>query len=163
VAFGDADNDGDQEVFLKVGGAFNGDAFQSAFFENPGHGGRWITLRLQGTKSNRAAIGARIRVTVAEPEGPRDIHVTVGSGGSFGASSLQQEIGLGRALTIHAIEVRWPGSGTVQTFRDVGLDRFLAIREGDPLPSPVVPTRFDLSPDPAPTARRGLDTARGSP
>ena len=45
----------------------------------------WITLRLEGTKSNRSAIGARIKITVASPAGKRDIYATVGSGGSFGA------------------------------------------------------------------------------
>jgi len=44
---------------------------------------------------NRAAVGARIKVSVTTPSGDRDIYSTVGSGGSFGASSLQQEIGLG--------------------------------------------------------------------
>ncbi len=82
--------------------------------------------------SNRAAIGARIKVTVEEAGKPRDIHVSVTSGSSFGGSSLRQEIGLGRATRIRRIEIRWPTSGKVQVFEDVEMDRMLEIREGDP-------------------------------
>jgi len=131
IAFGDVDHDGDQDVFLKVGGAFAGDVFRSALFENPGHGNHWITLRLVGGRANRAAIGARIKVTIEEAGTPRDIHVSVTSGSSFGGSSLRQEIGLGRADRIRRIEIRWPGSGQVQAFEDVQLDRMLEIREGN--------------------------------
>jgi hypothetical protein len=138
VAFGDLDNDGDQDVFLKVGGAFPGDAFQSALFENPGHGNRWITLELVGTKSNRAAIGARIRVTIEEDGGStRDVHATVTSGSSFGGNSLRQEIGLGRATRIRAIEVVWPASGIRQAFEDVALDRYYEVREDEGALRPV--------------------------
>ena len=48
------------DVLLKVGGAYTGDVFQSALFENPGHGNHWIALTLVGVESNRAALGARI-------------------------------------------------------------------------------------------------------
>ena len=51
-------------------------------FENPGHGNDWITLKLVGVKTNRAAIGARIKVTVETADGAtRAIYRTVGSGG----------------------------------------------------------------------------------
>ena len=60
VSFGDLDNDGDQDLHVTMGGFFSGDVFPNAMFLNPGHGNRWITLRLEGTRSNRAAIGARI-------------------------------------------------------------------------------------------------------
>ena len=106
--------------------------FPNALFVNPGHGHRWLTLRLQGTRANRAAIGARIRVRIAEPDGERDVHVTVGTGGSFGSSSLQQEIGLGQALRIVELEVFWPGSGLRQVLTDVPLDAVVHLREGDP-------------------------------
>jgi hypothetical protein len=146
VAFGDLDNDGDQDVFLKVGGAFQSDTFPSALFANPGHGNRWITLKLVGVRSNRSAIGARIRVTIDEPRGPRDVHVTVTSGSSFGGSSLRQEIGLGRAERIRRIEIFWPASGTRDVLGELALDRAYVVREGSGRPVPLTLRRLPLSP-----------------
>ena len=62
VAFADLDNDGDQDVFQELGGWYAGDGYGNALFENPGFGNRWITIQLVGTRSNRSAIGARIRI-----------------------------------------------------------------------------------------------------
>jgi hypothetical protein len=128
VSFGDLDNDGDQDIYEVIGGAYTGDVFQNSLFANPGHGNHWITLKLEGVKSNRSAIGARIRARVSTPGGPRDIRATVGSGASFGANSLQQELGLGDATRIEELEVRWP-SGQVQRFPAVVMDRFYQLRE----------------------------------
>ncbi|MCH7814172.1 MAG: VCBS repeat-containing protein, partial [Planctomycetes bacterium] len=86
VAFGDLDRDGDEDIFVQMGGFFPGDAFLNALYENPGHGNRWLSIRLVGVRSNRSAIGARIRVTVATDDGERTVHALVTSGGSFGAS-----------------------------------------------------------------------------
>ena len=131
IAFGDWDEDGDQDVYAVMGGAFSGDVYPNAFFENPGHGHRWITLRLEGTSSNRAAVGARIRLRTRESNGSRTIHATVSTGGSFGSASLQQEIGLGEAQAVEWLEVSWP-SGQTQRFDDVDLDRIYRVREGEP-------------------------------
>ncbi len=131
VAFADFDNDGDQDVFIKIGGAFTGDVGNSAVFLNPGHGNHWITLKLEGVQSNRAAIGARIRVVTENDDGPRSIYKTVGSGGSFGASPLRQEIGLGQARTIQVVEIFWPTTGKTQLVRGLSLDHFYKIREGE--------------------------------
>ena len=144
VAFGDIDDDGDQDVYLVVGGAYEGDTFQNALFLNPGHGNNWITLRLQGVESNRAAIGARIRITVATATGDRDIHATVSSGGSFGGSSLQQEIGLGRATAIRTLAITWPATGKTDVYSDVNVNRAYRIREGDPTPTPLTLEPLDL-------------------
>jgi hypothetical protein len=135
VAFGDIDHDGDQDVFAVIGGAFTGDVYQNVLFRNPGHGNNWIKLRLEGRRTNRGAIGARIKVSVNTPDGVHDIHVTVTSGGSFGASSLLREIGLGHATSIRTIEIVWPASGGRQIFNDVQMNRTLHVREGDPQPT----------------------------
>lgn len=129
IAFGDIDNDGDQDIYAQMGGWYQGDAYQNLLFRNPGHGNQWITLRLRGVSSNAAAIGARIVLTVNGAEGKRNIHITVDSGGSFGASSLQQEIGLGAATSIERIEVFWPVTGSRQVFEDVGMNQIISIRE----------------------------------
>ncbi|HEY7817591.1 MAG TPA: CRTAC1 family protein, partial [Vicinamibacteria bacterium] len=130
ISFGDVDEDGDQEVYAVMGGWFSGDGFPNALFENPGHGNHWITLQLEGVRSNRLAMGTRIQVTVRTESGDREIHRVVGTGGSFGSSSLQQEIGLGRALSIRSLRIEWPASGVVQVFHDLPMDREVRIREG---------------------------------
>ena len=137
VAFGDIDNDGDQDIFEEMGGFYEVDESYSVLFLNPGHGHRWITLRLEGRRSNRSAIGTRIRVRVRTPGGGRDIHVTVGTGGSFGGNSLQQEIGLGNAQAIEVLEITWPVTGQTQVFRDVALDRVYRIVEDESQLTPV--------------------------
>ena len=136
VAFGDLDGDGDQDILEEMGGWFESDVAKSVLFRNPGHGNHFVTLRLQGRQSNRSAIGARIKVHVATARGPRDIYLTEGWGGSFGGSSLQQEIGLGAASAIEAIEVKWP-AGSTQVFREVAMDKVYGIIEGEAALRPV--------------------------
>jgi hypothetical protein len=131
VSFADIDNDGDQDLYLVVGGAVEADHFRNALFENPGHGRRWIALGLEGVASNRPGIGARIRVVVRTPGGgERVIHKTVSSGGSFGASPLRQEIGLGDAAGIVRVEIRWPSGGRSQVLPGLAMDRHYRVREG---------------------------------
>ena len=131
VAFADLGNTGDEDIVAVMGGPTAGDRFPMRVFRNPGgHGNDWIALHLIGVKSNRSAIGARITVTVRNSAGPpRKICRTVGSGGSFGASPLQQHIGLGNSAHIENIEIFWPASRTKQNFRNVPTNRFLEIRE----------------------------------
>jgi hypothetical protein len=130
VAFADLDDDGDQDVFEQMGGAYPGDAYPSVLYENPGNANAWVKLRLVGTKSNRNAIGTRIQVVVSAANGgERSIFRTVGASASFGGSPFRQEIGLGKADRIRRIEVFWPASGRRQTFRDVAPRRSYEIRE----------------------------------
>ena len=117
VAFGDLDNDGDQDVYAVMGGAYAGDGYANVLFLNPGGGGPSITLVLQGVASNRAAIGARVRVVARTASGERSIYRTVGTGGSFGSSPLEVHVGLGDARGIDRVEVRWPrAGGGIETF-----------------------------------------------
>ncbi len=153
IAFADIDNDGDQDIFEQMGGAYPGDAYMSVLYENPGHGNSWVTLRLVGQRSNRNAIGAWIKITVRAPEGLHTLYRTVSSSGSFGGSSYQQEIGLGGAKAIERTEVFWPTSKTTQVFRGVTVNRFYEIREGEkrirPLSRSVIQLggKRDLVPD----------------
>ena len=144
ISFGDLDNDGDQDVYEVMGGWFSGDTYQNVLYENPGHGNHWITIVPEGTRSNRMGIGARVKVRVTTPHGPRDIYATVSSGGSYGSSTLQQEIGLGDAASIEAIEVKWPVTGKTQIFRGVAMDQFVRIREDDASVTRLKRTRFAL-------------------
>ena len=130
VAFADLDGDGDDEIVFKVGGAAPGDAHAFRLFQNPGHGNDWLGVKLVGVRSNRAAIGARLKVTVEGADGARrSMHRTVNSGGSFGASPLEQHVGLGKASRVVEVEVRWPASGTRQVFTDVPKNQVIEIRE----------------------------------
>jgi tetratricopeptide (TPR) repeat protein len=130
VAFADIDNDGDEDLLEEIGGAVPGDRHAFRLFENPGNGNDWISVHLSGVKTNRAAIGARIKVTVQDEGQPsRFIFRTVGSGGSFGASPLTQHIGLGKSAHILDLEIDWPVSKTTQHFANVAPNQFLEIKE----------------------------------
>ena len=132
IAFGDIDNDGDEDIYCVMGGAYEGDLAQNILFENPGLNSSWITIQLEGNKSNRSAIGAHIKVTCVDADGQeRSIHRWIGTGGSFGANSLQEEIGLGNSTTISSLQIDWPGNAGSQSFQDVELNRFVLIREGE--------------------------------
>jgi hypothetical protein len=132
VAFADLDNDGDQDIYTDLGGAYRGDSYHSSFFLNPGQGGnnRWICLELQGTKTNRAAIGAKITLKFRENGVERMVYREVNSGGSFGCSPLRREIGVGQATVIDEIAIAWPGSGGVQVLKNVNPDQFIKVVEG---------------------------------
>ncbi len=137
VAFGDINNDGHQDIYAVIGGAVEGDRFYNQLFANPGNGNHWLKLKLVGVRTNRAAIGARIRVVVATEEGEREIHRTVCTGGSFGSSPLRQEIGLGQARGITRVEIFWPASNTRQVVPGLEMDRFYRVTEGVEAPVAV--------------------------
>ena len=128
VACGDWDRDGDIDVFIEIGGAVNGDRFHDVLFQNPGQGNHWLTVKLIGKKTNRAAIGARIKVVTAG-EKPLTIHRHVSSGSSFGANPLQQTIGLAQSKRVAVLEIHWPTSGTTQVFRDIPADQAIEVTE----------------------------------
>lgn len=131
VSFADLDDDGDEDIFIKMGGAFAGDAYQNSLFLNPGQNkNHWIGISLEGIKTNRAAIGARIKVTLKENGVERAVYRDVNSGGSFGANPLQQHIGVGAATRIESIEIKWPVGNYIQVFKNIRPDEHLKIKEG---------------------------------
>ncbi|WP_160114986.1 CRTAC1 family protein [Bryocella elongata] len=131
IAFADLHRSGFEDVFEEMGGAQPGDTFQSALYKNPGNGNHWITLRLSGVRSNRAAFGARIDVAVTGSDGKtRHIFRTVGFGSSFGGNPLEQHIGVGKATRVTSVRVTWPTSGIVDAIRSVAVDRRYTLREG---------------------------------
>lgn len=131
VSFSDLDNDGDQDIYIEMGGAFKGDAYQNSLYLNPGqNGNRWISLLLEGVTSNRLAIGARIKVSFTENGNARTVYKEVNAGGSFGSNPLRQHIGIGTAEWIDRLEVAWPGINKTQVFTHIQPGQFLSLREG---------------------------------
>lgn len=128
VACGDWDRNGTADLFIELGGAIQGDRYHNVLFQNPGQGNNWLSVKLVGVKTNRAAIGARIKVVTAE-EKPLTIHRHVSSGSSFGANPLEQHIGLGQAQRIARLEIDWPTSGETQVFENIPVNQGLVITE----------------------------------
>jgi enediyne biosynthesis protein E4 len=95
-------------------------------FNSADNGNHWLLLKLRGTKSNRDAIGAKIKVTT--PSG-RTLynHVTV-SVGFLSSSDRRAHFGLGRETRASSVEIRWP-SGITQKLTDVPADKILEVEE----------------------------------
>jgi hypothetical protein len=131
VAMVDIDNDGDCDIFEEIGGAYKGDAFINSLYLNPGqNNNNWIKLILEGTITNRSAIGTRIKLTFKDGGVSRNVYVDVNTGASFGSSSLRREIGLGSAKTIDEIEITWAATNKKQIFKNVQPNQLLKIKEG---------------------------------
>jgi hypothetical protein len=144
VSFADCDGDGALDLFVVAGGAVPGDRSYNVLFQNPGHRRHWLKVKLAGTKTNRAALGARIRAVVAGADGSsRSIYRTVGNNSSFGGNCLIESIGLLDATSVAELEVSWPTSRTSQVFRDISADQTIEIEEGSDrvksLPAPRFP------------------------
>ncbi len=131
VSFADLDHDGDLDVYQQMGGAFPGDKFNNALYENPGFGNHWITIELAGTRSNRAAVGARIRLQIEEDGRARSIYRHINNGSSFGSNPFRQTIGLGQADFVRELEVYWPASDSRQLFESLPAGRAYRITEGE--------------------------------
>jgi hypothetical protein len=134
VAFGDLDFDGDQDIYTVMGGAYEGDQANNLLFENPGNAqNKWLTVFAEGKTCNRDAFGSKIIVTVKTAKGAlRKIYNTVGTGGSFGASSLRQEIGLGDAQSIESVEIKWAKPGVPSTVvQNVQPNSMIVVTEGN--------------------------------
>ena len=130
IAFADLENNGNEDIVVEMGGAVPSDAHALRVFRNPGHDNGWIGIKLVGVKTNRAAIGARVTVTTRDQNGEtHSVYRTVDSRGSWGASPLEQHIGLGPAAGITKIEIWWPASNTRQEFKNVVLNQYIEIKE----------------------------------
>ena len=133
VGFGDLDNDGDQDIYCVMGGGLEADLAQNILFENHNQSNDWITVELEGKKMNRDALGSKIEVIVEGTDGKqKTIYQTVGTGATFGASSLQQEIGLGKVKSIQSLIVHWASPDIAPSeFKNVKKNTFLKITEGE--------------------------------
>jgi hypothetical protein len=109
VAFGDLDHDGDEDLYVVIGGAVDGDTYFNCLFENPNPDhNNWVVLKLTGTTANKAALGARVAISAQEGGKERMIYRVVSSGASFGGNSLSLEVGLRKSTVINKVTVQWP-------------------------------------------------------
>ena len=133
VATGDVNDDGHVDIFVANAGTNFRTGYPMLFTEKFDDN-NWIRLKLEGTESNRSAIGARIRLTAGGKTQVRDV---ASGGSSFSQNSLWPTFGIGESTVIDAIEIRWP-SGIVQTFKEIKPDeipnRTLEILEMRPPP-----------------------------
>ncbi|NNF22833.1 MAG: CRTAC1 family protein, partial [Saprospiraceae bacterium] len=136
VGFADFDRDGDQDIYAVMGGSFEGDVFRNILYHNPSeNGNNWITIILEGTSSNKSAIGAKVFLETTENGKKRQIVRTVSSGSSFGGNSLQLEIGLGKAKVIDKLLVQWPNiKRNNSEFRNLSVNQIIKITEGESNP-----------------------------
>jgi len=126
ISWADLDNDGDQDIYLTMGGAHEGDIYQNQLLVNPMTGNNWINIELVGVQSNKKAIGAEVFL---ETSNGQKIHRVVSTGASFGGNSLALEIGLGSAESIVSISVKWPASETLQKFETIAINQHIKIVE----------------------------------
>jgi hypothetical protein len=121
LATGDLFNDGNMDLVVE-------DLQGSPMvLRNPGIRGRhWVSFELAGTKSNRLALGARLKIMAGGMTQTSQIL----SGGSYiSQNDLRVHFGLGSATKIDSLEIRWP-SGQVETLKDLDADKFYGILEG---------------------------------
>jgi enediyne biosynthesis protein E4 len=120
AAYADFDHDGDLDVLITTN-----DGPALLYCNEGGNRNNWISVRLNGTKSNRSALGAVVRLESALGKQWRTVH----SGSSYcSQSDLALTFGLGHDGTISALTVEWP-SGARQRFTNIAVNEFLTIDE----------------------------------
>ena len=121
AAFGDIDNDGDVDVLV-----MNMNEPPSLLRNDYAGGNGWLELKLEGTRSNRAAIGATVIVTAG---GRRQARAVLSQSSYYSHDDLRLHFGLGTATMADQVEVRWP-SGGVDVLHAVGGRRLVRVNEG---------------------------------
>jgi hypothetical protein len=121
LAVGDLFNEGQMDVVISD---LDG---KPMVLRNRGIAGRhWVSFELAGSKSNRLAIGARLKIVAGSVTQTEEIH----SGGSYlSQNDLRVHFGLDKATKIALLEVRWP-SGTTDVMKDLATDQQYYILEG---------------------------------
>ena len=127
LATGDLNNDGHIDLVVANAGTEVKPAYPVLYnhrFDN----NNWLQVRLEGTRSNRSAIGARVTVITDER---KQIQEVASGASSLSQSSFYLSFGLGKASRIDSLEVRWP-SGIIQKFQSIKTNRIIKIQEHNP-------------------------------
>ena len=119
-AFGDLDNDGDVDVVVNN---LNGPPTLPR--NDGGNKGNWLMVKCVGTRSNRSAIGARVKVTTG---GRSQIDEVMSGSSYYSQNDLRLHFGLGKAATVDAIEIAWP-SGLKESFKNLAVNQLLIVQE----------------------------------
>jgi enediyne biosynthesis protein E4 len=127
LATADLDNDGRLDVLILSQNE------PLAYLRNRTAGGHRLTLRLEGTASNRDAVGAVVTVVA---DGRRRTCWRFGGGSYQSAGDPRLHVGLGPSARAESVEVRWP-SGRVDRFGGLAADAGYLLREGDAAPRPL--------------------------
>ena len=127
LAVGDLFNDGNMDVVI---GDIDGSPM---VLRNQGIPGRhWVSFELAGTKSNRLALNARVKVVAGGMTQTDEVH----SGGSYlSQNDLRLHFGLGSATKIDSVEIRWP-SGKIDSLHNLAVDEFYSVLEGQGIVPP---------------------------
>ena len=121
AAAGDFDNDGNLDLLV-----MNMNEPPSLLKNSSRSGNNWLKVRLVGTRSNRSAIGAKVRViTGAEQQSA----VVLSQTGFYSHDDSRLHFGLGKAEQADAVEVIWP-SGLAETFRNLKANQTVTLQEG---------------------------------
>jgi hypothetical protein len=121
LALADFDNDGQMDVIVED---LDGPPM---LLHNAGmKGNHWVSLELAGTKSNRLAIGAKLKIVAGGMTQTEEVR---SGGGYLSQHDLRVHFGLGQAAKIDSVEIRWP-SGKVDTLTNLQVDKFYAVLEG---------------------------------
>jgi hypothetical protein len=121
AAFGDFDNDGDVDVAVN-----NVHEIPNLYRLDVEGQTSWVELKLVGTRSNRSAIGARVRIVAGGATHVREVR---GGGSYYAQNDLRVHAGLGEAARIDRVEVRWP-NGLEEVWRNVPIRQIVTLTEG---------------------------------
>ena len=126
MSFADLDRDGDPEIYLNNGGVLLADRFRDLLLKNTTTGMGWLHLQLEGTTSNRSAVGARVVVRAGGTERHQEFIAGQGFSSTYSPFLI---FGLGQAESVDGVAIRWP-NGARQELGPLAVNQALVVTEG---------------------------------
>lgn len=125
ISWGDIDADGDEDIYITMGGAHEGDSYQNQLLVNPTTSSAWLNLKLIG-EENKKAIGSKVRIVTNKGQ---EIYRTVSSGASFGGNSYNVEVGLNGAESISQLSIMWAGNSDWEDYGPQSINQHITIQQ----------------------------------